>query len=222
MPDRVIRDELLDSERWLWLPNDTDRLAFVGLLLRCDDFGNLEGGPRRLFRFMHGYTQVKTEEAATTVLLHLVDADMVRRYEVEKREFYHLPRFHPHRQYLVRKCPPSPWDEQHELGKTKRIIERGLAKIQTPTKNIATMSHARSSDVAQGVGVGVGVGVGITSKSSSTVAPVDNFVGKSGGQSFAQHWTSEGKRLGINPNIGEQPGAYIARVREHVKKQKRK
>ena len=45
MADRLIRDELLESDRWLDLHSDTTRLAYVGLLLLADDFGNLEGGP---------------------------------------------------------------------------------------------------------------------------------------------------------------------------------
>jgi hypothetical protein len=40
MPDRVIRDELLESERWLGLKDNADRLAYVALLLRADTYGN--------------------------------------------------------------------------------------------------------------------------------------------------------------------------------------
>jgi hypothetical protein len=158
MADRILRDEILDSDRWLDLPADTHRLVYVGLLLHADDFGNFEGGIRRLFRFMNHFTQVKTEEAAATVMGHLVDADMARGYKAMvdgvEREFYHLPRFQSHRQYLTRKCPPSPWDDvERVLGKTKRklIVNQGLAKI------VATTSQQDSSHVLQGVGVGVGV-----------------------------------------------------------------
>lgn len=215
MPDRVIRDELLDSERWLALPCDTDRLVFVGLLLRCDDFGNLEGGPRRLFRFLHGFTQVKTEEAAGTALMHLADADMLRRYEIEKREYFHLPRFKAHRQYIVRKYPPSPWDIAVELGKTQRVQIRGLAKDHQLSENVASTSLPRSMHVAQGVGVGVELRT--TKKSTSNPQPVDN----SPHVTFVQHWTAKAKTVGIEAKPGEQPGDFAKRVQQFFKERSR-
>lgn len=186
MPDRLIRDELLDSERWLALPNDGDRLAFVGLLLRCDDFGNLEGGPRRLFRFLYHFTQIKTEEAAATSLLHLADADLLRRYEVEKRELYHIPRFRPHRQYLVRKVPASPWDADRAVGKNRRVIEQGLAKEQSLKEplanNVATISQALGIGLPEGVGVGVGVNPpGASARVANSVPPALTAKANSGG-----------------------------------------
>jgi hypothetical protein len=171
MPDRVIRDELLDSDRWLGLGHDTERLAFVAMLLRCDDFGNMEGGVQRLFRTLSPCTQIKTPENMAAVLQHLADADLIRLYQVDGRELIHIPRLRPHRQYLVRKVPASPWcDVNTPLGKVKRVIERGLAR------NVVTTSQQRSNDVAQGVGVGVGVGVGEILKTRARKAvPVDNF-----------------------------------------------
>jgi hypothetical protein len=166
VPDRIIRDELLESDRWLDLPTDASRLAFVGFLLVCDDFGNFEGGPRRLFRLLHKFTQIKTEEASVAVLDALMACDLIRRYESDKRELFHIPRFKSHRQYLSRLYPPSPWcPKDTTLGKEKRIINKGLAK------NVVTTSLQRSNDVAEGVGVGVGVGVGKIKNNNKAQAP---------------------------------------------------
>jgi hypothetical protein len=154
MPDRIIRDELLESDRWLDLPTDASRLAFVGFLLVCDDFGNLEGGPRRLFRLLHKFTQIKTEEASAAIVDALMACDLVRRYEAEGRELFHIPRFRTHRNYRVRRYPASPWClDDLALGKHVMIRKQGLAK------NIVTTSLRRSNDVVAGVGVGEGVGV---------------------------------------------------------------
>ena len=106
MPDRVIRDELLDSDRWLGLVHDTERLVFLGMLLKCDDFGNMEGGLGRLLRFLQSFTNVKSQENVAAILAHLVDVDLIRMYSVDNRELIHIPRLRPHRQYLVRRCPP--------------------------------------------------------------------------------------------------------------------
>lgn len=163
MSDRVLRDEIFESDRWLDLPSDSHRLSYIGLLPIADDFGNLEGGPRRVYRHLNGFTQIKTEADSIKVMSDLADADMVRRYEVDGREYWHLPRFTTHRQYIVRRCPPSPWDEElGPLGKEQRVYNRGHAK------NAAATSRKRSNDVAQGVGVGVGVGEILSDKKPSS------------------------------------------------------
>ena len=209
MPDRLIRDEILESERWLFLPCDTDRLVFVGLIFRADDFGNLEGGTRRLFRFMHAFAQVKNEENAAAILAHLVDADLVRGYQVDGRDFVHLPRFRPHRKYLVRKCPPSPWcDLTVLLGKKHQKVS-----IQGHAKNMHDISHASDMHMLQGVGVGVGVGV--NQQRTSDAAIVDNL--SESAPSWLQHWTAKGKALGMEARPGETPRQYCDRVRERCK-----
>lgn len=154
MPDTVIRDELLESDRWLGLPADTDRLAFIGFRLKADSFGNLEAGDRRIYRLLNGFTQVKSEQAALAVLQHLVDADLVRLYRVDGRDFLHLPRSRPTGSYLVRRCPPSPWcTNESKLGKHVRAIRnQGLAK------NLPVTLQERNGDVSQGIGIGIGIG----------------------------------------------------------------
>lgn len=158
MPDRIIRDEILESDRWLDLPSDTDRLAYLGLRLKTDDFGNIEAGQRRMFRLLNSFTQIKTDETCTIVLNHLSDADLIRFYESgdPPHEFIHLPRSRPTGSYLVRKCPPSPWcDPDIQLGKHIRAIRnQGLAK------NIPVTSQERNPHVSQGIGEGIGKGKG--------------------------------------------------------------
>lgn len=167
MADRILRDELWQSERFLDLPTDACRLAFLRMLSEADDFGNLEGGIKRAYRMLSGCTQIKSETATATTLEALIDSDLIRLYKVDGRDLIHIPRTRPHRQYIVRKMPTSPWDVDVKLGKTQRVESRGLAKEQHAhntnqqlTQNVATTSLRHGSHVAQGVGVGVGVGVG--------------------------------------------------------------
>lgn len=223
MPDRVIRDELLDSDRWLNLGHDSERLVFIGLLLRCDDFGNMEAGAGRLFRFVQSFTQVKSQENVAAILQHLADADLIRLYQSEGRELIHIPRLRPHRQYLVRRCPPSPWcDTSVPLGKTKRIINKGIAA------NVVTTSLKRSNDVAQGVGVGVG-----ENTRTRTRLPVDNFsasgevTAKSDGNKLpkvngkGQFTAALGKALGSAARPGESMDAYRQRLRDEQESRRR-
>lgn len=162
MTDRILRDELWESDRFLDLPTDIARLAFLRFLSAADDFGNFEGGTRRLARMIQASTQAKTEDAVTGAIDALMAADLIRRYTVDGRELFHIPRTKPHRQYIVRKMPASPWDMDLKLGKTQRVETRGLAKYQQNQalgENVATTSQTDSNHVAKGVGVGVGVGI---------------------------------------------------------------
>ena len=107
MPNRLIRDELLETEQWLFLPSDTNRLVFIGLIFPPTISATSRAGLETLLPVYADFAQVKNEENAATVILHLADANLVRRYELEGRDFFHVPRFRPHRKCLVRKCPPS-------------------------------------------------------------------------------------------------------------------
>lgn len=210
MPDQLLRDELMKSDRWLDLPNDTCRLAFFPLLLVADDFGNLEAGIRRIFRLWEPQTQIKTIEAAAVALAHLMDADLTRGYVADNREFLHVPRFKSHRSYLVRKCPPSPWcDPEKALGKhVRKVINQGLAK------NLPATLLERNSHVL--LGVEVGVGVEVDKKRTSTAVPVDKSE-PAKAQTWAEHWKAEGKAFGIEPLQGEKAGDYCRRIQAWAK-----
>jgi hypothetical protein len=107
-------------------------------------------------------TQAKTDDAVAGAINALMEADLLRRYVVDGRELFHVPRTRPHRHYIVRKYPPSPWDTDVKLGKTRRVEQRGLAKEHAKNQplvgDVATTSLLDGDHVAEGVGVGVGVG----------------------------------------------------------------
>ena len=161
--DRLLRYELFRSVRFLDLPSDTHRLVYVALIPEADDFGNLEGGPRRLWRWMHSVSQVKDEAHTVKLLSDLQDADLVRRYEVDGREFWHLPRFKNQRTYWTRICPPSPWcDPLAYTGSFKRVTKQTDKQggIEKSDSDLNQTSFRPDSDLKIGVGVGVGVEVG--------------------------------------------------------------
>lgn len=150
MADRIVRDELFRSIRWLDLPTDTHRLVFIGLLSLADDYGNLEGGPRRLYRWMHGFTQIKSDADSIKIMVDLQDADLVRRYEVSEKEYWHIPRFKNSRRYWSRKCPQSPYTESSTIPTYQQV-----------TKNTSADLRQTCANPSRGVGVGVGVNLNI-------------------------------------------------------------
>lgn len=136
MADRLVRDEIWESERFLGLQTDTQRLAFFRLLHEVDDYGNMEGGLRRVYRMLTTVMHVKSPEETAAILGALNDADLIRFYVVNDpstpgggREFIHLPRLRTHRNYRVRKCPPyaGELDGDRPLGKKVRELKQGLA-----------------------------------------------------------------------------------------------
>ena len=119
MPDRIIRDELLESERWLSLKDNADRLAFIALVLRADDLGNFSAEPFRLLRIWRDFG-INTPALVAKTLTELVDHDLARRYEVDQKPLIHIPRYHQRLRHLKRVWPQSPWttnEQKQELVK---------------------------------------------------------------------------------------------------------
>lgn len=118
MPDRVIRDELLESERWISLKDNADRLAFVALLLSADSLGNFSAEPFRLMRLWRDFG-INTVALVAKSLSELADHDLVRLYEVDGKPYLHIPRFRQRLRYVKRVFPPSPWtsvEQNQELA----------------------------------------------------------------------------------------------------------
>jgi hypothetical protein len=193
--DRILRHELLRSPRFIDLPSDTHRLVFTSLLTEADDFGNLEGGPRRLWHWMRGFSQVKNESHAVDLMSALADADLVRRYESGDREYWHIPRFKNQRTYWIRICPASPWcDPLAYTGSYKRVTKQAKK-----SKSVSDLKKPVSD-----LKIGVGVGVGENNTTAASPADIPGF------EEFCAIYP---KRAGGNPKRRAQK-AYHARLKE--------
>ncbi len=176
--DRLIRCDLYSSSRWCDLPSATHRLIFSGLVHLADDFGNLEGDPRPLWRWACAFEPLATPDAMNAILSVLCDSDLIRRYVVGSKAYFHIPRFKNTRKYFRRICPPSPWcdagaytgprirltdqpmqDVRHgsDMGQTVSINTNQSLTIK-PGSDMGQIGVSEGSDLTDGVGVGVGVG----------------------------------------------------------------
>lgn len=108
MPDRIIRDEALNSDRLLGLKRNTHRLAFVACVLEADDLGNLEAGPGALWRLWRDWLALTDRAQVAEIMLALTDADLVRLYESDGKRFAHIPKFRQRLRYLKGKHPRPP------------------------------------------------------------------------------------------------------------------
>ena len=62
MPTRMIRDSILESNRYLSLPDTTVRIWFIAALLTADDRRNLEASAARLVRVWRDFGVDRTKK----------------------------------------------------------------------------------------------------------------------------------------------------------------
>lgn len=171
MYDRILRSEVWDSGRFQKLPSDSHRLLYIALLNRADDFGNFEVDSHPMFNWARSFTQLKTEQDLVGAMSLMCDLDLLRRYSVADKVYFHIPRFRNSRTYWTRKVPPSPWCKPDAYTgpfkaerKTYRMTNEEKQQLATisesgPDRSESGLNQIRS-DLKIGVGVGVGVGVG--------------------------------------------------------------
>lgn len=107
MPNRVIRESMLDSTRYLSI-DEGAQLLYCHLLLLADDFGTLSIESAFIGRrcFVNRPTDLRLDDLVN----QLVDADLIRLYKYRDQRFAFIPRF---RQRLKRETlkNPQPPDE---------------------------------------------------------------------------------------------------------------
>jgi hypothetical protein len=143
VPDRIIRDELLESSRVIGLPNNDARFAFVVLVLRADDFGNLEGDGIQLRRMWRDFG-IDTPQACERCLGELVEVDLCRTYEVDGKRLIHIPRFRQRIRYQRRAQPLSPWNNPVD---NLRLADGTVPNVQQVTGKKARPKSDRSQTV---------------------------------------------------------------------------
>lgn len=106
MPDRIIRDELLNSERYWAVSMEAQRL-FVHLMLCVDDTARYSG-KNFTIRSACFPGQAVEPSKLEKQLLELVDVDLVRIYYVGDERFIFIPRFRQRLRFTKSKYPPPP------------------------------------------------------------------------------------------------------------------
>lgn len=118
MPDRVIRDELLTSERYWSVSIEAQRL-FVHLLLNADDVGRFSG-KNYTIRSSCFPGQAVDPGKVEKMLTELHDADLVRIYECDSERFIFLPRFKQRLRFTKSRYPAPPL-EISDIPKEKTV-----------------------------------------------------------------------------------------------------
>src|ERR1700694_4308966 len=105
MPSRVIREGLLDSQRY-WNVTVEARQLFVHLMLLADDFGLVSLAP--VFIRRRAFDDAPSQAKVDKLLEQLHDVDLIRIYEFEGARFGFIPRFGQVLRIDKAKCPMPP------------------------------------------------------------------------------------------------------------------
>jgi hypothetical protein len=231
MSDKLVRDEVLRSHRYVSLSSDTAKLLFWHLMLSSDSLSNAEATTTSLSIIM---ARSVSEEAAAALLAELADHDLVRLYEADGKRYVHIPRSRQRIRYLRGKHPRPPRAiEDNEIAEL--IAKVGIKSGGSQTEDIPppeTVAQGRTKQEARGRSdpqaeqrephevndlqskVGPKLrevkrsAVVVDAKRTSTEA-VDKL---SSGVTWAEFWTAKGKALGINARKGETEGDYCRRI----------
>ena len=153
MPNRIVRDAILDSPRYHGLSSDTARLLFFELLLLADDYGLTPAYPLFLSRRTAAARRA-TDEAITKLLAELADHDLIRVYTSGGQAYAYIPRFQnwPRAQKTKWPMPPAELGgneikdlQKKRSAKTVQSHSSGSAdapETETETETAQTMSAA--------------------------------------------------------------------------------
>lgn len=122
MPNRIIREALLDSHRYAELSTEA-KLLFHHLLLLADDFGCINVGESFLRR--RAFYDGPSGQKIAKLLTELIDTDLVRTYEVNRACYAFIPRFRQKLQTMKLKHPEPPsalvQDDEDAVKKFRQI-----------------------------------------------------------------------------------------------------
>jgi hypothetical protein len=120
MPDRILRDELLTSERY-WSVSIQAQQLFVHLILCVDDAARFSGKNFTLRASCFPGRPIESSELER-MLSELVDSDLVRVYTVGSERYVFLPRFNNRRRYVASSKYPTPPNEINDLPLGKSAL----------------------------------------------------------------------------------------------------
>lgn len=217
MAGRYVRAGIWTSDRMLALSDNTARWCYFGLFFLAGDQANFEASVAQLRRHWRD-AGVDTEEKVLSVLDQLMAQDLVRRYQVDGKQYLHIPRFGQRVRSSVRSCPPSPWDgDDKKQSVAQNLSDRCLTDdgevlthvgLNVTQRNVKqqkskTKPSATPADLAVGDGSLLDVSQDTVPSTSWFQNAVDEIVAQSGrGEAF----TLSARRFvgGLRKEYGEE------------------
>lgn len=135
MPNRMIRDGILESEAVLSLPVEA-RWLFVTIMLSADDLGLFEATEFKLARRAD-----INRDLAGRLLLMLADSDLIRLYEVGGKRYGFIPKFRQRIQIKSARYPLPPTALYSDDGDASKKINNLASK----TTDVQPMDNGYAS-----------------------------------------------------------------------------
>lgn len=157
MPNRIIRESVLDSERYLSV-SESERLLFLHLCLLADDFGCVNLAPAAIGR--RAFSERPTDTRLTKMLASLADVDLLRIYEHEGGRYAFIPKFRQRLQRFSLKNPKPPkslfQDDQNAVELFSRIRDETIKATvpqqlanRLPTNEVEVEEKRREVEVEE-------------------------------------------------------------------------
>lgn len=162
MPNRMIREGLLESEAVLSVPVEA-RWLFVTIMLSADDVGLFEATEFRL-----GRRADVSRDSVGRLLVMLADVDLIRLYEVGGKRYGFIPRFRQRVQIKSTKHPLPPRAlMEDDQDASKKINDLASETTVVPPLDIGGASAVQPSEAEAEVEEKVSV----QSKTTSSPSP---------------------------------------------------
>lgn len=206
MADRVIRDELLTSERYWKVSIDAQRL-FVHLLLNADDTARFSG-TNFTIRAACFPGQIIDPEKIEKLLTELHETDLIRLYTANDERFIFIPRFKQRLRFSSSKYPAPP-SGISDLPVEKTDSSQAVVSPETDSRRPKRREVKRSEE------------------KNPPLPPLEGGRGipPEKPKSNGAWWESEpatlqrGREVGLEPRAGEEWGQFRSRIRAAIAKQ---
>lgn len=137
MPNRVIRESLLDSQRYWNAPIEARQL-FIHLMLVADDLGCVQLSTTYVRR--HCFDDQPSDDKINTLLGVLSDLDLIRIYMHDGARYGFIPRFRQRIQLRHLKYPPPPQEllagDEDAQEKLRKFNDKGSSStVEQPLSN---------------------------------------------------------------------------------------
>lgn len=141
MPDRIIRDEMLRSERYWSVSIEAQRL-FVHIILNVDDTARFSGKNYTLRAACYP-GQAMEPDKLERLLAELVDTDLVRVYMHNNERFIFVPRFRQRLRFKKSRYPEPP-SQINDIPKEKTDLSQPSDGLETGSRRQKRREEKRS------------------------------------------------------------------------------
>ena len=130
MPTRMIRESVLDSERYLSV-SESERLLFLHLCLLADDLGCISLASAFVGR--RAFSERPGEVRLNKMIQALADVDLIRVYEHSGARYAFIPRFRQRLQRETLRYPAPPFEMIKDQKEALEMFNRIKVKFPKTT-----------------------------------------------------------------------------------------